>query len=78
MEEARGEVRETLNFLSLEIACAYLNMAFPGGSVVKNPPANAGDPGDEGSIPRSRRSPGGDNGNPLQYPCLENSMDRGA
>ena len=48
---------------------------FPGGSVVKNPPANAGD---TSSIPRSGRSPGGGNGNPLQYSCLENSMDRGA
>ena len=41
--------------------------------MVKNPPANAGD-GD--LIPRSVRSPGGGNGNPLQYSCLENSMDR--
>ena len=48
---------------------------FPGGSVVKNPPANAGD---TSSIPRSGRSPGGGNGNPLQDSCLENSMDRGA
>ena len=48
---------------------------FPGGSVVKNPPANAGD---VGSTPRSRRSPGIGNGNPFQYSCLENSMDRGA
>ena len=43
--------------------------------IVKNPPANAGDPG---SIPGSERSPGGRNGNPLQYSCLEHSMDRGA
>ena len=43
--------------------------------VVKNPPANAGDARDAGSIPGSVRSPGGDN--PLQYSCLENSMDRG-
>ena len=49
---------------------------FPGGTVVKNPPANAGDTGDVGPIPVSGRSPGGD-GNPLQYSCLENSMDRG-
>ena len=42
--------------------------------VVKNPPANAGD---AGFIPVSGRSPGGGNGNPLQYSCLENSMDRG-
>ena len=51
---------------------------FPGGAVVKNPPANAGDTGDVGSIPGSGRSPGTGNGNPLQYSCLQNSMDRGA
>ena len=50
-------------------------MGFPGGSVVKNPPANAGD---AGSIPGSGRSPGVGNGNPLQYSCLGNPMDRGA
>ena len=43
----------------------------------KNPPANAGDTRDEGLIPGSGRSPGGGNGNPLQYSCLENSTDRG-
>ena len=46
--------------------------------VVKNPSAKAGDVGDAGSIPRSGRSPGGGHGNPLQYSCLENPMDRGA
>ena len=46
--------------------------------VVKNPPANAGDSRDTGSIPGSGRSPGEGNGNPLQYSCLENPMDRGA
>ena len=46
--------------------------------MVKNPPANAGDAGDAGSIPGSGRSPGGGNGNPLQYSCLENPMNRGA
>ena len=46
--------------------------------VVKNPPANAGDLRDAGSIPGSGRCPGGGNGNPLQYSCLENPMDRGA
>ena len=51
---------------------------FPGGAVVKNPPAKAGDAGDLGSIPGLGRSPGEGNGNPLQYSCLENSMDRGA
>ena len=49
--------------------------SFPGGSVVKNPPANTGD---AGSIPGSGRSPGGGNGNPLQYSYLENPMDRKA
>ena len=44
--------------------------------MVKNPPANVGDIGDEGSIPGSGRFPGGD-GNPLQYSCLGNLMDRG-
>ena len=46
-----------------------------GGSVVKTLPAN---PGDAGLIPRSGRSPGGGNSNPLQYFCLENPMNRGA
>ena len=50
---------------------------FPGGSVVKNPPASAGDTEGIGSVPGSVRSPGG-NGNLLQYSCLENPMDRGA
>ena len=51
---------------------------FPGGTVVKNLPANTGDPRDAGSIPGSGRSPGVENGNLLQYSCLENSIDRGA
>ena len=55
-----------------------LEQDFPGGEVVKNPPANVGDTKDMGSIPGSRRSPGEGNGNPLQYSCLENSTDRGA
>ena len=46
--------------------------------MVKNPPANAGDIRDLNSIPGLGRSPGGGNGNPLQYSCLENPMDRGA
>ena len=46
--------------------------------VVKNPPSNVGDVRDKGSIPGSGRSPGVGNGNPLQYSCLENFMDRGA
>ena len=50
-------------------------MGSPGGAVVKNVPANAGDPG---LIPGSGRSAGIGNGNPLQYSCLGNSMNRGA
>ena len=48
---------------------------FPGDSAVENPPVNAGD---VGSIPGLGRSPAEGNGNPLQYSCLGNSMDRGA
>ena len=44
----------------------------------KNPPANAEDPRDVGSIPGPARSPRGGHGNPLQYSCLENPMDRRA
>ena len=49
-------------------------MGFPGAAVVKNAPASAGDAGDTGL----GRSSGSGNGNPLQYSCLENPMDRGA
>ena len=48
------------------------------GTVVKNPPANAGDARDMGSILGLGRPHGGGNGNPLQYSCLENSLDRRA
>ena len=50
-------------------------MGFPGGSVIKNLPTNAGD---VGSIPELGRSPGEGNGSPLQYSCLQNPTDRGA
>ena len=53
-------------------------MEFPRGSVVKNLPDNAGPTGDPDLIPGSGRPPGEGNGNPLQYSCLGNSMDRGA
>ena len=53
-------------------------MGFPGGPMVKNPLANAGDAGDMGLIPGSGRSPGEGNCNLLQYACLNNSTDRGA
>ena len=57
---------------------SLLFMVFPDDSVVKNMPASAGDTRDMGSIPGLGGSPGGENGNPLQYACLENPMDRGA
>ena len=53
-------------------------MGFPGSSAAKNLPANAGDAGDTGLIPGLGKSPGEGNGNPLQYSCPENPMDRGA
>ena len=53
-------------------------MGFPDGSVIKNPPVNVGDVRDMGLIPGSGRSPGEGNGNPLQYSCQENPMDREA
>ena len=53
----------------------YTPLGFPGGSEVKASASNAGDPG---LIPGSGRSPREGNGNPLQYSCLENPMDRGA
>ena len=63
--------------VSLEQNCPQLRTSegFPDGSVVKNPPASAGE---VGSIPGSGRSSGEGNGNPLQYSCLENPKDRGA
>ena len=59
-----------------EPVCAFIYFSvFPGGSDGKEPACNALDPG---SIPGKGRSPGEGNGNPLQYSCLENPMDRGA
>ena len=51
---------------------------FQGGLLVKKMPTNVGDRRDVGLIPGLGRSPGGGHGNPLQYSCLENAMDRGA
>ena len=56
----------------------YKGIDLPGGAVVKNLPANAGDTGDVGLIPGLGRSSGEGHGNPLQYSCLKNSMDGGA
>ena len=69
-------VKFITNLIWLVVTIGYLG--FPVGSLVKNPPANAGDRGDTGLIFGSRRSLGRGHGNPLQYSCLENSTDRGA
>ena len=53
-------------------------MSFPGGTVVKNPPASTEDTRVTDSVPGLGRSPGVGNSNPLQYSCLETSLDRGA
>ena len=65
-------------YFILEYSRASNIQGFPGGSVVKNRPANAEAVRDAGSIPGSGRSLGGGNGNPLQSSCLDNAMDRGA
>ena len=62
-------------FASVNGRSYCLEWGFPGGSVVRNLPANAGD---VDSTPASGTSPRGGHGNPLQYSCLENPMDRGA
>ena len=93
MEEKCGEVRKCnaeggsstqQNLLSIYcvLKCPmYRVLGFPEASqnslVVKNLPATVGDARNMSSIPGSGRSPGEGNGNPLQYWCLENSMDRG-
>ena len=64
-----------VSLLFLFFKCAMRKRGLPGGSLVKNPPANAGD---VSLIPGSEESPGEGNGNPLQYSCLENPLDRGA
>ena len=71
----------TSRFLAPYIAfsphCLWVYGGFPGGPVVKNLPASAGDIRDSGLIPGSGRSPEGGHGNPLQHSCLENPMDGG-
>ena len=77
MTEATGHA--CMAIICPNCACTWLflvpHVDFPGGSDCKASVYNAGDPG---SIPRSERSPGEGNGNPLQYYCPENPMDRGA
>jgi len=67
-----------LAFLFCEMDLITAFVGLPIALVVKNLPATAGDRGDTGSIPGSRKSPGGRHGNPLRYSCLENPMNRGA
>ena len=67
--------RVTPEWLIGELEIFPTSWGFPGGSEVEASASNAGNPS---SIPRSGRSPGEGNGNPLQYSCLENPMDRGA
>ena len=78
---------EVLIIISMELIILQLDMKVRGAGgggtfqvvlVVKNPPANAGDVGDESLIPGLGESPRGGLGNPLQYSCLENPMDRGS
>ena len=65
-----------INWTILKLSTIFMKRQdFPNGSMVKSPPANAGD---ADSIPGSGRSPGGGNGKPLQNCCLENPMDREA
>jgi len=64
-------------FQIVGIILPLTNLCYPGGSVVRNPLAKEGDAGDMDSIPGLARSPGGGHGNPFQYSCLENPMDRG-
>ena len=66
-----------LLFISVIYSSVYM-LGFPGGTVVKNSPFSAGDTGDAGLTPGLGRSPGERNGNPLQYSCLGNPMDREA
>ena len=66
------------NCLVENVQTAAIPRVFPVATVVKNPPANAGDARDAGLITGSGRSPGEGHGNPLQYSCLENPVDRGA
>ena len=79
--EARTQKRaKFLNLRDLVFFDSHLCFWLPRWvvSVGKNPPASAGEAGDLGSIPGSGRSPGEGSGNPLQYFCLGNPMDRGA
>ena len=72
--QKQGDVKQNAIFLVAALESSNL----PGGSVVKNPPINVGDARDADLIPGLGKSPGEEDGNPLQYSCLENSMGKGA
>ena len=78
--EAKLSLRKVTEQSQLKVSneLIYIFKGFPGGTVVKNPPANAGDARDLGLIPESGRSPGEGHGKPLRYSCLENPLDIGA
>ena len=80
MREAWGRFLGWEDPLEKEMATrlSILKSGFPEVAVVKSPPVGAGDARHTGSVPGSGRSPGEGNGHPLQYSCLENSMDKGA
>ena len=63
--------------ITIQLCSFHMLSDLQGGASVKNLPANAGDVRDSGSIPGLERSPGRGHGNPLQYFCLKNPMDRG-
>ena len=67
-----------MQVVTLEVIRIFKFLGFPGGSVEKNLPANAGDTGNVGLIPGLGRSPGGGNGNPLQYSCLGSPREGGS
>ena len=71
-------LNEIIHIIQTLTCNTHPTKGFPGGSVVNNLPANAGDTGDMDLIPGVGRSPGRGNDNPLQYSCLENPMDRAA
>ena len=66
-----------IKILSRGDCITIISLGFPGGAVVNNRLVNAGDPREASSIPRSGRSPGGGNGNPLQHSCRGNPMNGG-
>ena len=72
-----GENNERDAFWNLKTPTST-HKGFPGAAVIKNSPVNAGGTRDVASVPRSGRFPGEGNGNPRQYSCLGNTMDRGA